>query len=108
MAEAAANYYLLVIKEHRLTVGDTFLMWIAEVKRHKYKAIFLVGGFSESPYLIKRVKERFQGRIPVIAFLRDPMVASVKGAVAYGLNMKLIESRVNATDIFSIHFTIKF
>ncbi|KAF0421512.1 actin-like ATPase domain-containing protein [Gigaspora margarita] len=62
--------------------------------RHKCKAMFLVGGFSESPYLIKRVKERFQGRIPVIAFPQHPMVASVKGAVAYGLNMKIIESRV--------------
>ncbi|CAG8462049.1 8840_t:CDS:2 [Gigaspora margarita] len=62
--------------------------------RRKCKAMFLVGGFSESPYLIKRVRERFQGRVPTIAFPRQPIAAVVKGAVRYGLKMDLVESRV--------------
>ncbi|CAG8471329.1 13538_t:CDS:2 [Gigaspora rosea] len=62
--------------------------------RRKCKAMFLVGGFSESPYLIKRVREKFQGRVPTIAFPRQPIAAVVKGAVKYGLNMGAVESRV--------------
>ncbi|CAG8514439.1 20547_t:CDS:2 [Dentiscutata erythropus] len=62
--------------------------------KRKCKAMFLVGGFSESKYLIKRVRERFQRRVPYIASPRQPQAAIVKGAVAYGLNMDLVESRV--------------
>ncbi|CAG8565468.1 17234_t:CDS:2 [Racocetra persica] len=58
------------------------------------KAMFLVGGFSESPYLIKRVRERFQDRVPIIAVPNQPIAAIVKGAVKYGLDMSLVESRV--------------
>ncbi|CAG8657378.1 4405_t:CDS:2 [Cetraspora pellucida] len=71
------NDQLLDLKEHR-----------------KCMAMFLVGGFSESPYLRKRIRERFQERVPIIASPRQPIAAIVKGAVKYGLDMSIVESRV--------------
>ncbi|CAG8475320.1 4773_t:CDS:2, partial [Racocetra fulgida] len=62
--------------------------------QRKCKAMFLVGGFSESSYLRKRVREKFEGRVPIIASPRAPIAAIVKGAVKYGLDMGLVESRV--------------
>ncbi|CAG8585382.1 3591_t:CDS:2 [Funneliformis mosseae] len=65
------------------------------VPRHlKIKAMFLVGGFSESLYLTKRIKETFHNRVPKIAFPRQPVAAIAKGAVSYGLNMQIIDSRI--------------
>ncbi|CAG8510130.1 9845_t:CDS:2 [Racocetra persica] len=66
---------------------------IKPVKR-KCKAMFLVGGFSESPYLRKRVREMFQESVPIIAFPRQPVTAVVRGAVKYGLDMGQVESLV--------------
>ncbi|RIB03890.1 hypothetical protein C2G38_734848 [Gigaspora rosea] len=60
----------------------------------KCKAMFLVGGFSSSNYLIKRVREQFKRRVPYIASPQQPVVAIVKGAVTYGLNINLVKSRV--------------
>ncbi|CAG8761981.1 8796_t:CDS:10 [Gigaspora margarita] len=60
----------------------------------KCKAMFLVGGFSSSNYLIKRVREQFKRRVPYISSPRQPVAAIVKGAVAYGLNMSLVKSRI--------------
>ncbi|CAG8789623.1 8481_t:CDS:2, partial [Gigaspora margarita] len=51
------------------------------LNRHKCKAMFLVGKFSESKYLIKRDRERFQGRLSHIASPQQPITAIVKGAV---------------------------
>ncbi|CAG8497182.1 13058_t:CDS:2 [Racocetra fulgida] len=62
--------------------------------KHKCKAMFLVGGFSESQYLINRIREQFQRRVPIIASPRDPIAAIVRGAVKYGLNMGQVKSRV--------------
>ncbi|CAG8519740.1 9075_t:CDS:10 [Cetraspora pellucida] len=68
---------------------------LLDFKGHrKCMAMFLVGGFSESTYLRKRVRERFQGHVPIIASPRQPIAAIVKGAVKYGLDMSLVESRV--------------
>ncbi|CAB5125189.1 actin-like ATPase domain-containing protein [Rhizophagus irregularis] len=64
------------------------------VPPNKVKAMFLVGGFSESPYLTRRIKESFEDRVQTIAFPRNPIAAIVKGAVSYGLNMQVIESRI--------------
>ncbi|CAG8842747.1 8534_t:CDS:1, partial [Racocetra persica] len=62
--------------------------------KQKCKAVFLVGGFSESQYLIKRVREKFQRRVPIIASPREPIAAIVRGAVKYGLDMGQIKSRI--------------
>ncbi|RIA97905.1 hypothetical protein C1645_801499 [Glomus cerebriforme] len=57
-------------------------------------AMFLVGGFSESKYLQTRVKQEFRQRVPNISVPKQPMAAIVRGAVDYGLNTKVIKSRV--------------
>ncbi|CAG8532487.1 8694_t:CDS:2, partial [Paraglomus occultum] len=57
-------------------------------------AMFLVGGFSESKYLVNRVKEIFNERVPTIAVPRSPIAAVVRGAVWYGLNVDYINGRM--------------
>ncbi|CED82701.1 dihydrolipoyl dehydrogenase [Phaffia rhodozyma] len=49
-------------------------------------ALFMVGGFSESEYLFARVERQFQNRIDLIARPGDCDVATVQGAVRYGLS----------------------
>src|SRR5437763_1935754 len=62
--------------------------------RKKCSAIFLVGGFSESLYLVRQVKYTFSQYVPIIEVPSQPITAVVKGAVQYGLNMRTIQSRV--------------
>ncbi|RIA90488.1 hypothetical protein C1645_876068 [Glomus cerebriforme] len=52
-----------------------------------YSAMFLVGSFSESKYLQKRVKEEFQYKVKIIS-VPEPIAAIARGAVIYGLSMK--------------------
>ena len=52
--------------------------------KNKVSAMFMVGGFSESKYLFKRVKQKFDTRVPIIAIPSDPIAAVVRGAVLYG------------------------
>ncbi|RIA82723.1 hypothetical protein C1645_809496 [Glomus cerebriforme] len=51
-------------------------------------AMFLVGGFSESKYLQKRIKQKFSQRVENISVPTQPMAAIARGAVAYGLSIK--------------------
>ena len=51
-------------------------------------AMFLVGGFSESKYLQKRIKKEFSCRISNISVPIQPMAAIARGAVSYGLSIK--------------------
>ncbi|CAH1762210.1 11205_t:CDS:2 [Entrophospora sp. SA101] len=57
-------------------------------------AMFLVGGFCESRYLQNVIKKEFHDRVKNISVPRHPMLAVVKGAVEYGLNMKCVKNRV--------------
>ncbi|RIA79148.1 hypothetical protein C1645_882813 [Glomus cerebriforme] len=59
----------------------------------KCSAIFLVGGFSESPYLFRRVKETFKYNVPIIAVPALPIAAIVRGAITYGLYPGIIRDR---------------
>ncbi|CAG8611977.1 5309_t:CDS:10 [Diversispora eburnea] len=61
--------------------------------RKKCSAMFMVGGFAESPYLIKMIEERFSGRVPLIAVPQNPITAILRGAVMYGLNKKAVKHR---------------
>ncbi|RIA82734.1 hypothetical protein C1645_880890 [Glomus cerebriforme] len=63
------------------------------IKDQLYKthsAIFLIGTFSESKYLQKRVKELFQYEVKIISVPIQPIAAIARGAVIYGLSMKNI------------------
>lgn len=57
-------------------------------------ALLLVGGFSASEYLMRRVEERFGRVVRVIARPGDCDVATVQGAARYGLTKKVLVSSV--------------
>ena len=56
-------------------------------------ALVLVGGFSESPYLQRRMKKEFGDRVTILS-PKEPASAVIKGAVMYGHNPQVIDSRV--------------
>ncbi|CAG8460451.1 1245_t:CDS:2 [Paraglomus brasilianum] len=58
------------------------------------QAIFMVGGFAENQYLQNRVKDTFSSQVRIIAVPRHPIAAVSRGALAYGLNMNLVQTRV--------------
>ncbi|OCH88943.1 actin-like ATPase domain-containing protein [Obba rivulosa] len=62
----------------------------------KLDALLLVGGFSGSEYLFRRVQERFASRIKVIARPSDCDTATVRGAAQYGLARRSLVSSVIA------------
>ncbi|CAG8834605.1 36748_t:CDS:2, partial [Racocetra persica] len=55
--------------------------------------LFLVGGFGESKYLQHRIKERFENQV-MVAIPPNPSAAIVTGACEYGLDMKIVTTRV--------------
>ncbi|CAB5192644.1 unnamed protein product [Rhizophagus irregularis] len=69
--------------------------------REKCSTMFLVGGFSESKYLQKRIREEFQHRVKNISVPIHPTAATLRGATLYGLSLK------NSVDNFdSFHYVI--
>ncbi|KAG8732129.1 hypothetical protein FRC10_001198 [Ceratobasidium sp. 414] len=62
----------------------------------KIDALLLVGGFSGSEYLFKKVDERFGSRISVIARPADADTATCRGAARYGLSNRALVSSVIA------------
>ncbi|CAG8435969.1 8613_t:CDS:10 [Ambispora gerdemannii] len=62
-------------------------------QQQKCSAIFVVGGFAESGYLISRIRKAFSSEIRTIAVPQQPITAVVIGAVRYGLNKKVIKTR---------------
>ncbi|CAG8465784.1 7747_t:CDS:10 [Ambispora leptoticha] len=60
----------------------------------KCQVIFLCGGFGESPYLLKRVKERFETPSTMICAPHQAVTAIVRGAVLVGINESSIKTRV--------------
>jgi molecular chaperone DnaK (HSP70) len=61
---------------------------------YKAKFIFMVGGFSESPYLKGEVKKRFENEDVNVLAPRRPQVSVIRGACMYGLNPRSITSRI--------------
>jgi sugar (pentulose or hexulose) kinase len=49
--------------------------------------MILVGGFSESKYLQKRIREEFQHRVKNISVPNQPIAATLRGATLYGLSL---------------------
>ncbi|GBB94068.1 hypothetical protein RclHR1_22870002 [Rhizophagus clarus] len=58
------------------------------------KAMFLVGGFSESKYLQARVRKEYGQKIKNISVPLNPMAAIVQGAVRFGLRKEVVATRV--------------
>ncbi|RIA82051.1 hypothetical protein C1645_835952 [Glomus cerebriforme] len=65
-----------------------------KTRENKCSAMFLVGGFSQSKYLQKRIKEEFQQQVENISVPIYPIAAISRGAALYGLSM-----RNSATDL---------
>ncbi|CAG8481208.1 10274_t:CDS:2 [Paraglomus brasilianum] len=79
------------------TVVDKILRLIRSQlnsSKRMVSALFMVGGFSESPYVLRRVREEYGREVEIIAVPSEPIAAVVRGAVYYGLNMKTIQTRV--------------
>ena len=65
-----------------------------ESKKEKVGFIFMVGGFSESPFLKSEIIKRFETSHVQILVPRRPQVSVVRGACLYGLNPRSISSRI--------------
>lgn len=61
----------------------------------KVACIFLVGGFGSSNYLFQRVQEVFETRVGQILTPPRAAMAVVRGAVYFGMNPRIITSRVS-------------
>jgi len=57
--------------------------------------IFMVGGFSESPYLKAVIKETFEREDLHILVPRRPQVSVIRGACMFGINPRSITSRIS-------------
>ncbi|KAF9995193.1 hypothetical protein BGZ79_011125 [Entomortierella chlamydospora] len=57
-------------------------------------AIFMVGGFGSSNYLLDRVKQEFGGVVKTISSPHKPEMAVVCGAVYAGMNPKIVTARI--------------
>lgn len=66
-----------------------------EVQDGNVSCIFLVGGFGSSNYLFQRVHEAFDSRVKQILCPPRAAMAVVRGAVYFGLNPRVITSRVS-------------
>ncbi|GBB95727.1 hypothetical protein RclHR1_00260032 [Rhizophagus clarus] len=72
--------------------------------RETCSAMFLVGGFSQSKYLQKRIKQKFQRRVKNISVPLHPIAAISRGAALYGLSMA--KSAPNLDRMNSLKFVI--
>jgi activator of 2-hydroxyglutaryl-CoA dehydratase len=57
--------------------------------------IFMVGGFSESPYLKNHIKSKFEIDGRQILVPKRPQVSVIRGACMFGLNPRSITSRIS-------------
>ena len=65
-----------------------------EAKGEKVNFIFMVGGFSESPFLKQEVIRRFENNHIQILVPRRPQVSVIRGACLFGLSPRSITSRI--------------
>lgn len=66
----------------------------AESKKETVDFIFMVGGFSESPFLKNEIVQRFETEKLQVLVPRRPQVSVIRGACMYGLNPRSITSRI--------------
>ncbi|CAO3593034.1 unnamed protein product [Absidia cylindrospora] len=67
----------------------------SQIPDKRLSCIFLVGGFGSSHYLFQRVKDVFSDRVKQILCPPRAAMAIVRGAVHFGLNPRVITSRVS-------------
>ncbi|OAD75268.1 hypothetical protein PHYBLDRAFT_71969 [Phycomyces blakesleeanus NRRL 1555(-)] len=82
----------IAMEELREKVFDPVVEQVFELisgqlrKALNISTIFLVGGFGQSKYLLKRIKEKFVSKVVSIAAPNRGEMAVTRGAVLYGLN----------------------
>ena len=69
---------------------------LAKPPLSKLSALYMVGSFSKSNYLLESVRKRTHSSVPPKHIINPPdsSVAIVKGAVMYGINPKMVQERV--------------
>lgn len=65
-----------------------------ETKKEQVDFIFMVGGFSESPFLKNEILKKFESARIQVLVPRRPQISVVRGACLYGLNPRSISSRI--------------
>ena len=80
--------------ENIMSKVESLLEQAYEKLGYKAKFIFMVGGFSESPYLKAEIKKRFENENLQVLVPRRPQVSVIRGACMYGLNPRTITSRI--------------
>lgn len=86
------SFFLPLIENIKSKVAN--LIEAIEAKKEKLNLIFMVGGFSESPFLKEEIKNRFQTENVKILVPRRPQISVIRGACMYGLNPRSITSRI--------------
>jgi len=71
------------------------LLKAAHEKNSPVDFIFMVGGFSESPFLKLEIKKRFEDEKLQILVPKRPQVSVIRGACMFGLNPRSINSRIS-------------
>ncbi|KAF9273993.1 Heat shock 70 kDa protein 12A [Mortierella alpina] len=95
------GYMCLKASELKDVVFEPVVIKVLELIRQQLanasmcSAIFMVGGFGASNYLLKRVQQEFSSMVKVIAAPHKPEVAVVCGAVYVGLSPKTVSARVS-------------
>ncbi|ORX56246.1 hypothetical protein DM01DRAFT_1334734 [Hesseltinella vesiculosa] len=90
-AELKQEVFEPVIKEVLALIEDQL------IKAGSLQAIFLVGGFGSSNYLFERVHQEFSGRVGLVAVPPRCELAVVRGAVYFGLNPRVVQTRIPRT-----------
>ncbi|CAG8734327.1 8296_t:CDS:2 [Gigaspora margarita] len=65
-----------------------------KASKENCSAMFLVGGFAESAYLLNKVKDSFRFQVKEICVPTLPITAVVRGGLHYGLNLNTVKTRV--------------
>lgn len=91
-SELMASFFQTLFENIKNKVEQ--LVGQVEGKGEKLNFIFLVGGFSESPYLKAEILRKFESNKIQVLVPRRPQVSVVRGACFYGYNPRSISSRV--------------
>lgn len=80
---------------NQITSKVSQLLNDAALKGSPVNFIFMVGGFSESPFLKTEIKAIFEKENVIVLVPRRPQVSVIRGACMFGLNPRSITSRIS-------------
>ena len=86
------SFYLPLFENIKSKVGQ--LISQIHEKGEELQFVFMVGGFSESPFLKQEIKQAFETASIQVLVPRRPQVSVLRGACLFGLNPRSITSRI--------------